>query len=42
MTLLHVSQAGPFSLSIEEDPLALVRRRLDRGDGSCDAAVRRR
>ena len=35
MTLVHVSEAGGFSLRIDEDPLALARRLVNRDGDSC-------
>jgi hypothetical protein len=35
MTLIHASAAGGFSLRMDEDPLALARRLVDRNGGSC-------
>jgi hypothetical protein len=35
MTLLQVSAAGAFSLSVDEDPLSLTGRLVDGSDGSC-------
>jgi hypothetical protein len=35
MTLVHTSGAGEFALRIEEDPLALTGRLVDRDGGSC-------
>jgi hypothetical protein len=35
MTLVHASEPGSFSLRIDEDPLALARRLVDRDGASC-------